>query len=712
MIDHKVRYIVNVLSEAGDQNFFKNILCGLSSAIDANYVFIAELNSEHTSASTYSAVNKNQLIDNFDYALKGTPCEVTQSGVCCVHPSGIQPLYPDDLLLVDMGIEGYVGVPLKNSNNEVNFILVALFERPVEDVLEVESLFLLFSGMILKELEKQSVLEKLKLTDQIIRDSNEAILITDKNTEIIYINKAFSSITGYSLAEAIGKRPNLLNSGHHDTAFYKDLWVELNASGHWSGEIHNKKKNGQPFVSKLSINAIKNEEKSETQYVGFFTDVTKDKIKDKELFQKTHFDSLTGLANRNYLNERLAQAVSQAKVSRSGLYVLFFGIDHFKDVNDFFGFLTGDHLLKQVGNQLKSIIRTNDILARVGGDQFALLVSDVSEPYLVQNFLERTFRLFDTPIKIANNDLKISLSIGVAKFPDDAESPEDILKKSEQALYNAKASGRNIFKFFTNEMQDKLIRRIALKNALKVSIEQGQIEVVYQPIITLDTNKIAKLEALARWQYEGDFISPDEFIPLAEEFGLIYKLGLLVLRKACHTLKLLKGLGWNDIAINVNRSVKEFEPDDCAKDWIAILKEFDLQGKDINFELTESILAPEQKSNLEKLASLQKNGSKISLDDFGTGFSSLSYIRNFPIDELKIDRSFITHMDRDSEDKILVKTMIAMAKSLGISTVAEGIETDEHKKELLELECNCGQGYLISRPLTFEQLESFLSDQL
>jgi len=711
MIDQKLRRIISTISKADTGSFFENILFGLSSAIDADYVFIAELNSEHTSARTHTVVNNRQVISNFEYALKGTPCEITLSGICCVHPQGIQPLYPEDHLLVEMGIEGYVGVPLKDSKNEVNFILVALFEKPVENVSEAESLFLLFSGMILKELEKQSVIEKLKLTDQIIRESNEAIMITDFNTEIIFVNKAFCNITGYSPSEALGQKTNLLNSGHHNNQFYKELWEQLNSEGHWSGEITNQKKNGQPFISKLSINTIKNEEKNEKQYVGFFSDVTKYKIKDHELFQKTNYDSLTGLANRNYLKDRLSQSVSQAEISNTDFYLLFLGIDHFKDVNDYFGFQTGDQLLIHVGKQIKSIIRKEDVLARVGGDQFALLVSNVSEQNLVQNFLEKTQHIFYHPLVIANNEIKVSLSIGVAKYPDDTKSVEDLLKKSEQALYITKERGRNNFTFFTAELQDKVIRRITLKNSLKKAIECEQIDVVYQPIIDLKTNTICKFEALARWQNEGNFISPDDFIPIAEEFGLIYDLGLLVLRKACHTLVEIKKLGWNDIAINVNRSVKEFEADDCTNNWIGVLNEFNLLGKDINFELTESILAPECSSSLDSLACLQKSGSKISLDDFGTGFSSLSYIRNFPIDELKIDRSFIMQMDRDEEDKVLVQTIVAMAKALGIKTVAEGIETIEQRKELLALGCNYGQGYLISKPLASTQLEEYLGNQ-
>jgi two-component system CheB/CheR fusion protein len=711
MIDNKVRSIVNSLSKVEEDNFFESILFGLSNAIDADYVFIAELSKEHSSASTHTVVGHNQVIDNFKYALKGTPCEITQSGVCCVHPSGIQPLYPDDLLLIDMGIEGYVGVPLKDNKGEINHILVALFEEQVESVIEVESLFLLFSGMILKELEKQSVIEKLKITNQIIKDSNEAIMITNKDTEIIYVNNSFSNITGYESSEVLGKKANILNSGTHDSVFYESMWEQINDLGYWSGEIHNLKKGGQSFISSLTINAIHNEDNGEIQFAGFFSDITLDKAKDRELFQKTHYDSLTGLANRYYLKERLTQTISQAKTSRSDFYLLYIGIDHFKDINDYYGFSVGDQILTHVGALIKSIIRKSDVLARVGGDQFALLVSDVNEQYLIQNFLERTYRLFASPIKIESQEHRINMSIGIAKYPDDSESTEELIKKSEQALYNAKESRRNSFVFYTDEIQSKVIKRIAFKNALKVAVEKKQIEVSYQPIIDLNTNTICKFEALARWQHDGQFVSPEEFIQIAEEFGLIYDLGMIVLEKACRTLGEIKALGLGHISINVNRSIKEFETKDCSENWQEILASHSLQGKDINFELTESILAPDQKSNLQKLARLQEAGSRISLDDFGTGFSSLSYIRNFPIDELKIDRSFIMHMDRDEEDKVLVKTIIAMAKSLGIDTVAEGIETEEHQKELQELGCNYGQGYFISKPLSQENLISFLKQK-
>lgn len=708
MIDRQVKSIVHALSKAEQDNFFENILISLANATGADYVFIAQINRDIQSASTLTAVNNGQLIDNFEYALKGTPCEITQKGNCCVHPSNIQPLYPDDQLLVDMGIQGYAGIPLKNKKNEVDYIVVALFQAPFDNEEDIESLFLLFSGMMLKELEKQFAFEKLRLTDQIISDSNEAIMITDVDTNIIYVNNAFSKITGYAFNDAVGKQPNLLGSGYHDDAFYQELWEQLNSSGHWAGEIHNKKKNGEPFFSKLSINAIRKEDDSQTQYVGFFSDITQDKEKDQEIFQKTHYDSLTGLANRQYLLTRIAQSTDQQSNFQKPFYVLFLDIDHFKDVNDYFGFITGDKLIAQVGTRIQSIIRSNDVLARLTGDQFALLIHGVGEQYLAQHFLERIKRLFKTPIAINDHEHKVSLSIGIAKYPDDTLSAEELLSKSEQALYNAKEKGRNTFTFFTDELQQKVIRRISLKNALKEAIKHNQIDVVYQPIINIETNQICKFEALARWQHNDQYVSPEEFIQIAEEFGLIYDLGLLILRKACGTLKELKAKGWHDIAINVNRSVNEFGPDHAIDSWIQILEDYDLQGSDINFELTESILAPEQKSSLSKLKRLQDNGSKISLDDFGTGYSSLSYLRNFPIDELKIDRSFVMHMHRSEGDIVLIQTIIAMAKSLGITTVAEGIETEEHQQALLDMGCHSGQGYLISKPLPPQDLPGYL----
>lgn len=708
MIDSQVKQIVHSLSMADQDNFFENILIGLENATAADYVFISRINKDELSASTLTSVSGGRPIENVDYVLEGTPCETTRTSNCCVHPSNVQPLYPDDSLLVELGIEGYAGIPLRNDKNEVNFILVALFKKPIENTQDVEALLRLFSGMILKELEKQFAFERLQLTDQIISESNEAIMITDVDTNIIYVNKAFSKITGHSFEEAVGHKPTILSSGNHEKAFYQDLWQQLNSSGYWTGEIHNKKKNGEPFFSRLSISSIRREDKNQTQYVGFFSDVTENKAKDQELFQKTHYDSLTGLANRQYLIERINQSAHQDARYRTTFYVLFLDIDHFKDVNDYFGFITGDKLIAEVGTRIQSIIRTTDVLARLAGDQFALLVHGVSEQYLVQHFLERIKRLFNAPIAIDNHPHKVSLSIGIAKYPDDTDSAEDLLPKSEQALYNAKEKGRDTFTFFTDEIQQKVIRRVSLKNALKETINKGDIDVVYQPIINIETNMICKFEALARWQHQGNWISPEEFIRIAEEFNLIYDLGVLILKKACATLRDLKKQGWQDIAINVNRSVNEFEPSHCVDTWINLLNTYELEGADINFELTESILAPEQQSSLKQLKRLQDNGSKISLDDFGTGFSSLSYIRNFPIDELKIDRSFVTHMHRSEEDRILIKTIIAMAKSLGIRTVAEGIETEEHRRALLKMGCDYGQGYLFSKPLPAQDIPSYL----
>lgn len=707
MIDHKVRGIVNSLSRAKDDRFVENLLLGLLNAIDAQYVFVAEINDERTLARTCNVIAYGESVDNFEYALSGTPCENTQSGTCCVHPSGIQPLYPEDLLLVDMGIEGYVGVPLKNSRDETDFILVALFTEPVENAFEVESLFLLFSGMLLKELEKQSVIEKLKMSDQIIRESKEAIIITDSATKIVYVNKAFSNITGYSLAEVEGKRPNVLSSGQHDKQFYQSLWHDLNETGYWQGEIVNKSKDGHLFPTRTAIQAFDNGNKDGLQYVGFFTDITEEQAKDSELYLQTHFDSLTGLANRFFLAERIREEIDVTGDSETAFFVLYIGLDHFKDINDFYGFATGDELLVRVAGMLKTIVQDSDLLARVGGDQFGLFFK-ADRHDAVHRFLDRAYSLFEPAISLAGHHVQLDISVGVAKYPDDGSSMEDLLSKAEQALYQAKESGRNRISFYTDDIQAKVIARVSLKNALKVAIEKEQVNVVFQPIIDLETSKVIKLEALARWEYEGSPVSPDDFIRIAEEFGLIYDLGCIILRKSCEAVVQLKTLGWLDLSVNVNRSIKEFERKECVQEWLSIVGSHNLEGRDVNFELTESILAPEQKNNLEKLARLQEAGSIISLDDFGTGFSSLSYLRNFPIDELKIDRSFVAQMDRDEEDRVLVNTIIAMAKALGMRVVAEGIETEEQKQQLLAMGCDSGQGYFISKPLELNTLITYL----
>jgi diguanylate cyclase (GGDEF)-like protein/PAS domain S-box-containing protein len=714
MNEYRIKSIVKSLANINSANFFHDICLSLSKAINADFVYIASLDDNDTLATTIALASQGEIIENISYSLPNTPCEQIVNSLICTHRCNIQQLYPNDARLIDLSIEGYVGVPLKNVEGNIVAILVALFQEPISNTNEIETLFLLFSGLIERELHKKSYSEKLELTNTIIENSHEAILITDAHTHIIHTNKAFSKITGYQLDEVIGKTPKFFQSGHHDKSFYQKMWSQLKRRGHWQGEIWNKRKSGEIYPEWLSISTIYNKVNQVTHYVSFFSDITQQNKDKSKIKRQYYFDSLTKLANKKMLFQQVDQAIKQNCQepqnikSLCGLFVM--DLDLFKHINNTYGHAFGDKLLRLVANRLKSLIRDTDTVARTSGDSFALFIKNLPDEQGAQRIAENIATSFSDPFHLDGITTSCTLSIGIALFPHDEKNAAGLFKKAEQAMFDAKDNGRNSFRFFTSNMEENAARILKVKNELEEAINCNQLDVVFQPIISLKTQLCTKFEALVRWNNNGTWVSPTDFIPVAEHFNLIDKVGAIVLKKSCQVLKTLKDAGFTDIIFNINRSIYEFPKDEANNNlWLNVIEASGLSPSDICFELTESVLAPENDNNISLLKSIQDAGCKIALDDFGTGYSSLSYLRRFSIDILKIDRSFIKEMTMVKDDKTLVTAIISMAKALGITVVAEGVEKKEEVEILTELGCNFIQGYYFSKPLPTEALENFLT---
>jgi len=710
VVEEKVKSIIDSLSNSASDNFTDVICLSLAKAIKADFVFIAKINAEHTVATTISLASDGVVNDNFSYDLKATPCQDVSEGDVCCHTSHIQEAYPDDQLLIDMNIVGYVGIPLKNSQDETNAILVALYRNAFKNETEVTSLFLLFSGMIIKEMEKQALIDELCTRNKIIEESNEAILVCDKFHNITSVNKAFTRITGYSFKEVEGRNPNILGSGLNDKNFFKHMWQEIIENGNWSGEVWNKKKSGKIFPEYLSINAIFDEDNNVDHYVAFFFDISKQKQAEKEIYRQAHFDLLTGIANRSFFMEKLSLAVNSVNKNEStGL--LFMDLDLFKEINDVHGHSFGDELLIKASNRLLSLIKNTDIVARISGDGFAILLGNVVNDEVINNIILRVFSGFSEPFVINDISIRCTLSMGAVLFKDDSDDVSTLIKKAEYAMLHAKNNGRNSFNYFTEDMQKNVQRQLFLKKELSLALTHHSLSVVFQPVVSIIDQKVNKFEALVRWKNKDQWISPEEFIPIAEECSLIKPLGEFVLDEACRQLKILKSQGFNNVVFNVNRSVYEIPLNKNENDqWLTVIKQHGLNPSDICFELTESALAPDKRNNELLFNQLRDAGCTIALDDFGTGYSSLSYLRRIPVDYIKIDQSFIRDMSTNKDDNILVSTIIAMSKSLGKKVVAEGVETKEQLQQLTELGCDFIQGYYFSKPLPSDKLVSYLTD--
>ena len=709
MIDSKVQSIIRSISSTSNGNFLETITLALADAIDADYVFIANLNDSHTIATTSTVSANGAVADNFSYELKNTPCEYLSHNEVCVHFNDVQSIYPSDQLLIDMGISAYVGIPLINHQDLANAILVALFKKPITSSKETESLFLLFSGLIHKELEKNLYGDKLSLANKVIEQSQSGIIICNSKVEIIYTNRAFTEITGFTNQEVLGCNPSVLSSGKHDLKFYQSMWHELHTKGHWEGEIIDKRKNGESFPDWLTINTLTNEKQEITHYVSNFYDITERKNSEKTISFQANYNALTHLPNRLLFNKILKTNIKELAADKQ-LGIFLIDIDLFKDVNDFYGHQFGDELLKNIANRLSSAIPENDTVAHFGADNFAVIANNITSSEQATNYANTVMAVFDTAFIVSNITIKCSISCGAVCHPNNWPDL-DSFEMAEKAMYQAKEEGRNTLRFFTEDFHQASSRRIEIRNKLSEAINGNCLDVFYQPIYCTQKRKITKCEALVRWKSDNQWITPFEFIPIAEEFGLIVGIGEIVLRKSCEYLKQLKSLGFNDLVISVNRSIYEFPVNERDNNnWIDTITAHGLTANDICFELTESVLAPDKSNNLTLLRHLQKSGSTIALDDFGTGYSSLSYLRRFPIDYLKIDQSFVKDMTENFDDKIIVSTIVAMAKTLKIKIIAEGAETREQVEMLSSLGCDYIQGYHFSKPLPEPEFTQYLTD--
>lgn len=551
-----------------------------------------------------------------------------------------------------------------------------------------------------------------QLAALVYENSTEAIVVTDENGVIVGVNPAFVEITGYQLSEVIGRTMNLLASGRQSPAFYKKMWRQLKKTGRWRGDVWNRRKNGEEYAERLNISTCYNEDGTVFRRIGLFFDITQDKEREQQIWRQANHDHLTGLPNRQMFQERLQAAMKEADRDNKAFALIFLDLDLFKDVNDTLGHNVGDQLLKEASRRLLSCVRDTDTVARIGGDEFTVIVSDVPNQAVVERICEEILVKIAQPYQLGENVVTVSASIGVTMYPEDASDAGEILKNADMAMYAAKECGRNQYCFFLPAMSEAIQARILFSQNLQTAIAENQFILYYQPIIDMRTGQVRKFEALIRWNHpEQGLVPPSEYIPFAEDSGLIVDIGQWVFKAAVQQAKRWHEQGLN-YQISVNVSPAQFYADGIkVEEWVRLLEDAGLPTSSILIEITERLLLEENPVITKRLCQLREAGLQIALDDFGTGFSSLTYLKRYPIDYLKIDQSFVRNLAPDSEDLALCEAMIVMAQKLGLGVIAEGVEGSLQQSLLLEAGCVLGQGYLYSRPVPPQEIERWLDER-
>jgi diguanylate cyclase (GGDEF)-like protein/PAS domain S-box-containing protein len=544
--------------------------------------------------------------------------------------------------------------------------------------------------------------------------SRAGILVTDVDKKMVRANQAFLDAMGYTQEEIVGKDPRIFKSGKHTTEFYAEMWRSINATGSWEGEIWDRRKDGKFIYRWLNITAVTNEDGTVTHYVSTQTDITARKLAEEAVEHLAFYDPLTDLPNRRLLSDRLQQA--QASFVRTGNKgaILFIDLDNFKALNDTQGHDVGDLLLVQVAKRLKACVRDGDTVARLGGDEYVVVLEDLSEDPVeaatqAKAVGKKILLALNKPYQLVGYEYRNTPSIGITLLSDQHQSIDEMLKQADIAMYQAKKSGRNTLQFFDPRMQEAINSRVSIEKELLAAVEQGEFELHYQAQVD-EAGKILGAEALIRWKHPTrGIVSPDQFIPLAEETGLILPIGAWVIDAACAQLKFWqKHEAARDLVLAVNVSAKQLQHEDFVFQVQSIAEKYLITPNLLKLELTESMLVENVEETIAKIEEIRGLGIRFSLDDFGTGYSSLQYLKKIPLDQMKIDRSFVRGLEMDRHDRYIVRTVIAIAQSLELDVIAEGVETEGQLQLLKDMGCKLYQGYLFGKPLPIELFERFL----
>jgi diguanylate cyclase (GGDEF)-like protein/PAS domain S-box-containing protein len=561
----------------------------------------------------------------------------------------------------------------------------------------------------LEERLKASLGAVYKLTARVFENAAEGVMITAPDGTILDVNRAFTQVTGYTREEAVGSTPRLLKSGRHDEQFYLRIWEALRREGHWNGEIWNRRKNGETYPEWLSINVVEDEAGAVSHYVALFSDITTTKRNEERLDRLAHYDPLTGLPNRTLFRERLEQALALAERRGAPLGLLFIDLDRFKMVNDTLGHGAGDQLLAEVARRLRRCLRRSDTAARLSGDEFVTILAEVDGAEGAKEVARKILTTMAYPFEVGGQEVFVTTSIGIAIYPHHGTDAESLVKAADLAMYDAKERGRNNYRLHQSGTNVALGELFELEKHLRSAVERGEMDLHYQPQVDIATQRIVGMEALLRWQHPArGLVMPNQFIPLAEETGIIISLGEWVLRQACRQNRLWQEQGLEPFRVSVNVSGRQLLQLDFAEKVVAALDECGLDARWLKLELTETSVLQNAEEIVGLLRQLKSIGVEISIDDFGSGYAGLAYLKRYPIDTIKIDKSFIDGLLENADSQAMAEAIIAMARALEIGVVAEGVENTEQLTFLHEHACLHAQGFFLARPMPADAATALL----
>ena len=565
------------------------------------------------------------------------------------------------------------------------------------------------TGIIRDITERKAHQMQSKLAAQVFAQGREGITVADAHGNIVMVNKAFTEITGYTEAEVLGKNPRILSSGRQSPEFYRAMWNALMTEGNWAGETWNRRKDGSMYPEWLAISAMRDDDGQISHYVGSFSDLSDAKAAEGRIEWLSHFDPLTGLPNRALLQDRTRQSISMAQRAGEPLTMMLVGIDHFKNITDTWGHDIGDHLLMEMAQRLGGSVRAQDTVAQLAGKEFVLVLPGTPSDGAAHLATELLSKLAQ-PYPLDDQELTVTASIGIARYPDNGVDFDSLFKSVEIAMHRAQTHDQGTFQFYSEEMYQQVFARDQMVKALRNAVALEQLQLLYQPLVDLQTGHISGLEALLRWHHpELGSVAPTQFIPLAEEAGLINSIGRWVLRRACRDIRIWldKGIKVPHVAVNV--SPLQFRDAGLIAQVKAAMSESQVAPALLYIEVTEGALMDDVQRSEAMLKELKDLGVKLSLDDFGTGYSSLSYLKRFPFDKVKIDQSFVRDITSSQNDNVLVQVIVSMAHGLGLKVIAEGVETEAQCEILRTHVCDEIQGYFFSKPISALAIEQIFA---